>query len=73
MPGPKEIQTRRLKDLADIKEADIQTVTQEMTRCSNYAHDDPGAVNLGIPDPPVVEGHIKTLENWAAVVKERRE
>src|SRR6266478_8335605 len=58
------VATQRLKALTDITDADIQCVDTEMTYCSSFVHDESGAVNAGIPDPPVVEADIKRLDDW---------
>jgi len=43
-----------------------------MTYCSSFVHDEAGAVNTGIPDPPVLEADIKRLEDWVDTVRKRR-
>lgn len=68
----KEIQTKRLRYLSVITEQDIEDVTREMTRCSNYEHDEPGAVNNGIPEPDKVAADIKVLEDWIESLRQRR-
>lgn len=66
------VATQRLKALTDITDADIQCVDSQMTYCSSFVHDEAGAVNAGIPDPPVVEADIKRLEEWVSDVHKRR-
>jgi hypothetical protein len=66
------VSTQRLKALTDITDADIQCVDTEMTYCSSFLHDESGAVNAGIPDPPIVEASIKRLDDWATAVRKRR-
>jgi len=66
------VATQRLKALTDISDADVQSVDSEMSYCSSFVHDEAGAVNSGVPDPPVVESDIKRLEDWVAAVRKRR-
>jgi energy-coupling factor transporter ATP-binding protein EcfA2 len=66
------VSTQRLKALTDITDADVQCVDTEMTYCSSFVHDESGAVNAGIPDPPVVEADIKRLDDWVAALRKRR-
>jgi hypothetical protein len=39
-----------------------------MTCCSSFVHDESGAVNSGIPDPPTVESDFKGLGNWVGAI-----
>jgi energy-coupling factor transporter ATP-binding protein EcfA2 len=66
------VATQRLKALTDITDSDVQCVDSEMSYCSSFVHDEAGAVNSGVPDPPVVESDIKRLEDWVASVRKRR-
>jgi len=65
------IETQRLKALTDITDADVQTVESEMAYCSSFVHDESGAVNAGIPDPPVIEAAIKRIEDWVESLRKR--
>lgn len=66
------VSTQRLKALTDITQADVQLVDTEMSYCSSFVHDESGAVNAGIPDPPLVEADIKRLDDWVAALGKRR-
>jgi ABC-type sulfate/molybdate transport systems ATPase subunit len=66
------VATQRLKLLIDIEAEDVQTVDIEMTHCSSFVHDESGAVNAGIPEPPIIEHDIKRLATWVATVRKRR-
>jgi hypothetical protein len=66
------VSTQRLRLLTDITEADIQAVESEMSHCSNFVHDESGAVNAGIPEPPTVEADIKRPDDWVATIRKRR-
>jgi len=66
------VSTQRLRALTDITEADVQLVDTEMSYCSSFVHDESGAVNAGIPDPPVLEADIKRLDDWVAALRKRR-
>ncbi|HVA18190.1 MAG TPA: AAA family ATPase, partial [Candidatus Dormibacteraeota bacterium] len=66
------IATQRLKKLTDITDSDVQTVDTEMTYCSSFVHDESGAVNAGIPEPPAVQSDIQRLDAWIISIKQRR-
>ena len=66
------VSTQHLKKLTDITDSDVQTVDSEMSYCSSFVHDESGAVNAGIPDPPVIEADIKRLDDWVAGIRKRR-
>jgi hypothetical protein len=63
------IQTRRLAKLVGITEADLSTIDREMGRCSDFEHDESGAVKADLPEPDVIAEDIERLFNW---VKELR-
>jgi recombinational DNA repair ATPase RecF len=67
------VSTQRLRGIADITEVDVQTVDTEMSNCSRFVHDESGAVNSGIPDPPVIRGDIDRLDQWIRAVRNRRQ
>jgi hypothetical protein len=66
------VSTQRLKLLTDITEEDVRCVDSQMTYCSSFVHDESGAVNSGIPDPPTIESDIKRLEDWVGAIARRR-
>lgn len=66
------VQTRRLSKLTDISDDDIERVTREMSRCSDFEHDEPGAVHADLPDPGVIEDDIRKLENWVKELRQSR-
>jgi hypothetical protein len=66
------VQTRRLNKLIDISEGDIERVTKEMSRCSDFEHDESGAVHAAIPDPDIVEEDIKSLAVWVKELRSKR-
>jgi hypothetical protein len=66
------VSTQALMKLTDITDADVRSVDTEMTYCSSFVHDESGAVNSGIPDPPAVEAAIKRLDDWVSTIKNRR-
>jgi len=43
-----------------------------MTYCSSFVHDESGAVNAGIPEPPAVQSDIQRLDAWIISIKQRR-
>lgn len=66
-----DVQTRRLKEIADITEKDVRLVEREMSRCSAFEHDEPGAMNQGIPEPETIRGDLGTLEAWVEALRKR--
>ena len=67
------VQTRRLTKLTDICTEDIEIVTREMSRCSDFEHDESGAVRTELPEPDVIEGDIATLADWVKVLRTTRD
>jgi hypothetical protein len=66
------VQTVRLAKLTDLNDTDIQTVTREMSRCSDFVHDESGAVHADAPGPDVVEGDIRRLDEWVTDLRRNR-
>ena len=66
-----EVQTRRLRPLSDITEPDIRHVTEQMSRCSDFAHDQPGATHAAIPDPAILEEDLAALASWVETLRAR--
>jgi hypothetical protein len=66
------VRTQQLKPLTDITDSDIETITREMSRCSDYLHDESGAVYAGGPEPDVVDSDIKTLHDWVDNLRKNR-
>ncbi len=46
-----------------ISEADVERVTKEMSRCSDFEHDESGAVHADPPEPDIIEADIKNLDD----------
>lgn len=66
------VQTKRLSKLTDISDSDVELVTREMSRCSDFVHDEAGAVYGDVPDPDVVEADINRLDNWLKDLRKNR-
>ena|GEM_PF-5095900 len=66
------VQTRRLGKTTDITEEDVERVAKEMSRCSDFEHDESGAVHADIPDPDVIEGDIANLDAWVKDLRSNR-
>lgn len=66
------VQTQRLSKLTDIADSDVQVVTKEMSRCSDLAHDEAGAVYADVPDPDIVDMDIKQLDDWVKDLRKNR-
>ena len=66
------VQTQRLSKLTDISDADVETVTKEMSRCSDFVHDEAGVVHSGVPDPDVIEADITRLAEWVKDLRKNR-
>lgn len=66
------VQTRRLAKLTDICTEDIEIVTREMSRCSDFEHDESGAVRADLPEPDVIEADIACLDGWVKDLRKTR-
>ena len=66
------VQTNRLKRLTDIVDNDIETVTVEMSRCSDFVHDQAGALHTSVPEPQIVESDISKLADWVKELSGKR-
>ena len=66
------VQTQRLSKLTDISDSDIEIVTREMSRCSDFVHDEAGAVNAGIPEPDALDADIGRLDDWIRELRKNR-
>ncbi len=66
------VQTQRLAKVTDVSDADIETVTREMSRCSDFVHDESGAVHADPPGPEVVETDIARLDQWVTDLRRTR-
>lgn len=66
------VQTKRLSKLTDISDSDAELVTREMSRCSDFLHDEAGAVYGDVPDPDVVEADINRLSDWLKDLRKNR-
>ncbi|MFB3818966.1 MAG: hypothetical protein ACE147_14980 [Candidatus Methylomirabilales bacterium] len=66
------VQTQRLKRLTDISDTDVQTVTKEMSRCSDFFHDEAGVLHASPPDPDVIEDDITRLAAWVKHLRTHR-
>ena len=66
------VETQRLPKITDITDADVQHVTQEMSRCSSHVHDEAGAASAGIPEPPAIQSDIKRLGDWVEDLRKNR-
>jgi ATPase subunit of ABC transporter with duplicated ATPase domains len=67
-----EIQTQRLKKVADITDDDVEMVTNEMSRCSTFEHDASAATHARIPEPDTVAKDIDSLEAWVKELRQSR-
>ena len=66
------VQTNRLAKLTDITDVDIEIVTREMSRCSNFVHDEAGVLHTDVPDPDIVEEDINRLADWVRRLRRDR-
>ena len=66
------VATNRLAKLIDIEESDIQIVTREISRCSDFVHDETGELHTDVPTPDVVEEDIKRLRDWVKALRRDR-
>ena len=56
-----------------VEDSDYKTIDNEMTKCSNYAHDQALLGGTAIPDPEDLLSDINILETWRAMVDKRSE
>jgi hypothetical protein len=56
-----------------VEDSDYAIIENEMTKCSNYAHDQALLGGTAIPDPDDLLADINTLETWRAMVDKRSE
>ena len=68
------VQTLRVKQLADITDADCNAVQAGMTKCSRWltGHDQSVADNSPIPDPAELTEDIQELQDWVKAIRARR-
>jgi hypothetical protein len=65
------VETNRLNKVT-VEPADVETITKNMGKCSNYTgHDGAIHANLAIPLPPEVEQDINVLDEWRKAASER--
>lgn len=68
------IQTKHIKVIADICEADCATLDVGMTKCSRWlpGHDQAAAARAPVPKPAELSADISALEQWIAGINRRR-
>jgi AAA domain len=66
------VQTQRLAKLTDVSDSDVEMVTKEMSRCSDFVHDEAGAVYADVPEPDIIEGDIRRLDDWVKDLRRNR-
>lgn len=68
------IQTQQVAQIADITAEDCKAVETAMTKCSAWlpGHDQAAAARAPVPGPTELKGDIEALENWVAVIRNRR-
>ncbi|MBS1939375.1 MAG: AAA family ATPase [Bacteroidetes bacterium] len=68
------IQTQQVANIADITPEDCKAVETAMTKCSKWlpGHDQAAAARAPVPGPAELKADIEALENWVAVIRDRR-
>lgn len=66
------VETKRLPRLVDISDVDVELVNREMSRCSDFHHDEAGPIQAGIPGPNTVEEDITRLYIWIQDLRKNR-
>lgn len=67
----KGVETNRLNKVT-VDPADVETITKNMGKCSNYTgHDGAIQANLATPLPPEIEQDINALDEWRKMASER--
>ena len=54
-----------------VEDNDYKTVSEGMTKCSNYAHDKAIESGTYLPEPSELLEDIETLEKWVTLVNKR--
>ncbi len=68
----RNVETQKLRYVT-VTEDDTSTVATNMTRCSNFAHDNPEEANdIETPDPAALKVDIATLTTWCSELKTRQ-
>ncbi|NID07033.1 AAA family ATPase [Luteibacter jiangsuensis] len=67
----KSVETNRLKAV-EITNPDVEKVVENMTRCSNYAHNVARRADVEIPTPEEIAADIKVLDDWRSELEARR-
>jgi putative AbiEii toxin of type IV toxin-antitoxin system len=69
------IETRRVRYLHDITEADCRAVEDAMTECSRWirGHDQPAADAAPVPQPAEIKRRIDDLDGWVQSIRKRRD
>ncbi len=65
------VQTQRMGPITDITEQDIRHVTEQMSRCSEFMHDQSGEIHSEIPDPECLEEDLEELDKWVTDLRSR--
>jgi hypothetical protein len=67
----KGVETNRLTKVT-IEPSDVEIITTNMGKCSNYTgHDGAALANLAVPLPPEIEQDIKILDDWRNAASQR--
>lgn len=68
------IQTQQVAQIADITPEDCKPLETAMTKCSKWlpGHDQAAAARAPVPGPAELKADIEALENWVAVIRNRR-
>jgi hypothetical protein len=68
------IETRKVRYLHDITEADCRAVEEAMTECSRWirGHDQPAADATPVPEPAELKRRIDDLAAWTQAIEKRR-
>ncbi len=68
------IETRKVRYLTDISEADCKAVEDGMTECSRWmvGHDEPPVAGTPFPIPDELKSSIDDLESWVDKIRRRR-
>jgi hypothetical protein len=69
------IETKKMRVLHDIEEADCKAVEEGMTECSRWirGHDQAAADGTPVPPPAELKQQIDNLDAWTGAIKKRRE
>ncbi len=67
----RDIETRRLRNLAAVTDDDVSTISAGVARCSEFVHDAAEADNPPLPEPNEIQEDLDRLDSWVEAARPR--